>query len=62
MAIGKDNTRITLTLPKEILKEIDLHISKQYINRTKWFIEASKDRIEKEKKILIDKVVKGNKE
>jgi metal-responsive CopG/Arc/MetJ family transcriptional regulator len=61
MAINKNNTRITLTLPKEILETIDQHIKKQYINRTKWFVEASKDRIEKENKLLLDKVVKGNK-
>ncbi len=61
MTVSKNNVRITLTLPKEILEQIDDHITKQYITRTKWFIEAAKDRIEKEKKLLIDKIVKGTK-
>jgi len=59
MAVAKNNIRITLTLPKEILDQIDEHINAQYITRTKWFIEAAKDRVEKEKKIMIDKIVKG---
>lgn len=59
MAVSKNNIRITLTLPKEILDQVDEHIAHQYINRTKWFVEAARDRIEKEKKILIDNIVKG---
>lgn len=53
--------RINLTLPKEILEEIDKHIVKTYYSktRTKWFVEAAKDKIEKERKIIIDEVVKG---
>jgi len=59
MAVTKDNIRITLTLPKEVLSHIDEHIRTQYLTRTKWFIEAAKDRVEKEKKITLERIIKG---
>ena len=42
--------RINLTLPKEILEEIDKHIVKIYYSktRTKYFVEAAKYKIEKD--------------
>ena len=55
------NARISLSLPREMLEEIDKHIVKTYYCKTriKWFLEAARDKIEKERKIIIDEVVKG---
>lgn len=57
MAIKKGNTRISITLPEHVVEEIDQHIAKQYITRTKWFIDAAKDKIEKDTKDMVNKIV-----
>lgn len=44
-------------MPREVLKEIDDHIEKEYITRTKWFIDAAYDKINKDRRKMIDDVV-----
>ena len=58
MAISSEKKRILVSLPTEVLEEIDIHISKEHITRTKWFVDAARDKIKKDNKRLIDEIVK----
>lgn len=57
MAVSSNKKRILISLPREVLKEIDDHIEKEYITRTKWFIDAAYDKINKDRRKMIDDVV-----
>ena len=57
MVVSSNKKRILISLPREVLKEIDNHIKKEYITRTKWFIDAAYDKIKKDRKRIIDDVV-----
>lgn len=57
--IKKPLKRINLSLPQEILDEIDKSIEDNYLTRTKWFIDAANIKLLKEKEKKIDRVVKG---
>lgn len=59
MAVRDGKTRITFSIPIEILEKIDVNVKKSYITRSKWIIDAIIDRIDKEEKLEIDRIVKG---
>jgi|TARA_B110000503_G_scaffold143147_1_gene242839 metal-responsive CopG/Arc/MetJ family transcriptional regulator len=58
MTVSSEKKRILVSLPTEVLEEIDIHIRKEHITRTKWFVDAAHDKIKKDNKRLIDEVVK----
>lgn len=56
MAVLKsDVKRITLTMPKHFLSELDEHINNFALtDRSRWFIEAAKEKMAKEKEMLFE--------
>ncbi len=54
MAVLKsDVKRITLTVPNQFLLELDEHINNFALtNRSRWLVEAAKEKMAKEKVIL----------
>jgi len=54
MAVLKtDVKRITLTMPKQFLSELDCHVNNFALtDRSRWLIEAAKEKMAKEKEIL----------
>ena len=57
MTISSSKKRILVSLPIEVLDEIDAHIKKEHITRTKWFVDAAYDKIKKDTKRRIDEIV-----
>ena len=56
MAVLKsDIKRITITVPKQFLKDLDNHLKNYALtDRSRWMIEAAKEKMAKEKQILSD--------
>ena len=54
MAVLKNDVkRITLTVPKQFLNELDNHINNFALtDRSRWLIDAAKEKMAKEKVIL----------
>lgn len=53
--------RINLSLPEDLLEEIEKNIEENYLTRTKWFIDAALMKLAKEKDTKIDRIVKRQK-
>lgn len=54
MAVLKNDVkRVTLTVPKQFLSELDEHINNFALtDRSRWIIEAAKEKMAKEKVLL----------
>lgn len=54
MAVLKsDVKRVTLTVPKQFLNELDEHINNFALtDRSRWLIEAAKEKMAKEKEMI----------
>lgn len=57
--LKKKLTRITVSFPEDILKEIDQIIEQNFLTRTKWFLDAATHKLKKDKQRGIDEVIKG---
>lgn len=53
--------RVTVSFPEDVLKEIDGEIERNFLTRTKWFLDAAVQKLDKDKKRYVDYVVKGTK-
>jgi metal-responsive CopG/Arc/MetJ family transcriptional regulator len=51
--------RVSLDIPSDILDQIDKICKESFISKRKWFIDAAKDKLEKERSKKIDKIVRG---
>lgn len=48
-----DLTRITISIPKSFLKDLDCHLKHFALtDRSRWFLEAAREKISREKLIL----------
>lgn len=56
---NKNTKRISLDIPISILTQIDDICKENFITRRKWFIDASKAKLENEMKEKVDKIVRG---
>lgn len=54
MAVLKSEVkRLTISVPKKFVSELDAHLSNFALtDRSKWIIEASKEKLAKEKELL----------
>ena len=54
MAVLKSEVkRITLTIPKQFLSDLDMHINNFALtDRSRWLIDAAKEKMAKEKEML----------
>lgn len=54
MAVLKtDVKRITLSIPKSFLKDLDSHLKNFALtDRSRWFLEAAREKIAREKQVL----------
>lgn len=53
--LRSDVKRITITVPKLLLVELDEHINNFALtDRSRWFIEAAKEKMIKEKEMLLE--------
>ncbi len=57
----KKLARITLSFPEDTLQEIDMVIEQNFLTRTKWFLDAAVNKLQKDKQKGIDDVIKGKK-
>lgn len=51
--------RVSLDLPVELVVIIDQICKDNFITRRKWFIDAAKEKLEKENNDKIDRIVRG---
>lgn len=56
---NKNTKRVSLDIPIDILDKIDAICKETFITRRKWFIDASKEKLENEMKNKVDRVVRG---
>jgi metal-responsive CopG/Arc/MetJ family transcriptional regulator len=53
MAVLKaDIKRITMSVPKSFLKDLDTHLKNFATDRSRWLLEAAREKIAREKLIL----------
>jgi len=57
MVVSSNKKRVLISLPVDVLDKIDTHIKKEYITRTKWFVDAAYDKIAKDNKRKVDEIV-----
>ena len=51
--------RVSLDLPLKLVTQIDRICKEDFITRRKWFIDAAKDKLDKEKADKVNKIVRG---
>ena len=53
-------TKVTITIPKSLLEELDNMYKSRYLNRSYWFLQAAIEKLEKERfdksKALLEKL------
>ena len=56
------SVKVSVTVPKSILEEIDNMYKSRYLNRSYWFLQAAIEKLEKERfeksKALLEKLEK----
>ena len=57
--MDSNKKRVSLDLPPELIGIIDQICKDNFITRRKWFIDAAKEKLEKENNDKIDKIVRG---
>ncbi len=56
--MSKEVKRVSLDFPIDIVEKIDDFCKENFITRRKWFIDAAKDKIEKDSQEKIDMLVR----
>lgn len=59
MSINLKTKRLSLDLPSDLLEQIEEICKDNFISKRKWFIDAAKEKLEKETSNKIDKIVRG---
>ncbi len=59
MSIKLKPKRLSLDLPGDLLEQIEEICKDNFISKRKWFIDAAKEKLEKETNNKIDKIVRG---
>lgn len=50
----------TVSFPQDLVEEIDIICQKQYISRTSWILAAAKEKMEKDRILMITKLKNSN--
>ncbi|NRB11587.1 MAG: hypothetical protein HRU35_08310 [Rickettsiaceae bacterium] len=56
--MSKKTKRVSLDFPIDIVEKIDDFCKENFITRRKWFIDAAKDKIEKDNQEKVDMLVR----
>ena len=59
MSIDLKTKRVSLDFPCDLLEQIEEICKDNFISKRKWFIDAAKEKLEKEASNKIDKIVRG---
>lgn len=59
MSINIKTKRVSLDVPFELVEQIEEICKDNFISKRKWFIDAAKEKLEKETSNKIDKIVRG---
>lgn len=54
----KQLTRIGISVPNELLQFIDKYTEENFISRSKWFIDAAKEKMERDNLNRLDKIIR----
>jgi metal-responsive CopG/Arc/MetJ family transcriptional regulator len=54
----KEVTRLTITLPTDLVKVIDQYVEENFLTRNKWFLDAVSAKMEKDRLRKIDDIVR----
>ena len=57
--MNKTVKRVSLDLPIDLVNQIDDICKENFITRRKWFIDAAKDKLEKEFTNKVDKIIRS---
>lgn len=59
MSINLKTKRVSLDVPFDLVERIEEICKDNFISKRKWFIDAAKEKLEKETNNKIDKIVRG---
>jgi len=59
MSITPHTKRVSLDFPVDLLEQIEEICKDNFMSKRKWFIDAAKEKLEKETSNKIDKIVRG---
>jgi len=59
MSINLKTKRVSLDFPSDLLEQIDEICKDSFMSKRKWFIDAAKEKLEKETSSKIDRIVRS---
>lgn len=54
-----DLVRVTFSIPREKLAQIDAYVESNFLTRTKWFNDATNIKLKKDKQNDLEDIIKG---